>query len=88
MIVADFRGGGTRDKLKMLVKTGESSLQHVRSTFPGTPSGPAAFLGFTVLKTCLTSCCSPVRAGVSMSRGGAVEDLLVRVRVRSALAVV
>jgi len=68
LIVDDLRQDGTtacdRERVKMEVKTCESWSAHALSTFPGTPSRPAAFLGFTTaLSTCLTSCCSTVREG-------------------------
>ena len=74
MIVADFKQDGitacSRDRLKMSVKTCDSWLAHALSTFPGTPSGPAAFLGLTALSTRLTSCTSRVSGGVLEADGG------------------
>ena len=47
----------SRERLKILVKMMRVSWgAHALSTLPGTPSGPAAFLGFTARSTCLTSC--------------------------------
>ena len=50
-----------RDRLKMLVNTNASWSAHSLSTFPGTLSGPAAFLGFTDLSTRFTSHSCTVR---------------------------
>lgn len=72
MIVDDFRQAGTtacdRERWKMLVKTRESWSAHVLSTFPGTPSGLVAFLEFTALSTCLTSCSATVSGGWGAGR--------------------
>ena len=58
MMVADFMQAGmvawVRERLKILVRISESWSAHALSTFPGTPSGPAAFLGFTDLSAPLT----------------------------------
>ncbi len=51
------------DKLKMSVKTGASWSAHALSTFPGTPSGPVAFLGFTARSTRFTSSATTSRVG-------------------------
>lgn len=59
MMVEDFRQGGTvacaKDRLNILVKTPVSWTAQSFSTLPVTPSGSAAFLGFTVLSMNLTS---------------------------------
>lgn len=52
----------------MLVKSRESCSSHVLSTFPGTPSGSVAFLEFTALSTCLTSCSATVSRGWGAGR--------------------
>lgn len=63
----DFRQGGmtawARERLKILLKMGVSWWVHALSTLLGTPSEPAAFLGFTARSTCLTSCSSTVSLG-------------------------
>src|SRR4029434_10809655 len=65
MMVADFRQGGmvarVRERLKILVKTPASWLAQALSTFPDTPSGPAAFLVSTDLSTHLFLCSCRVR---------------------------
>lgn len=70
-IVADFRQGGMMDweseVLKMLVKTPASWSAHSLRTLPVTPSGPAAFLGFTACRTALTSCSFTVRLELPQS---------------------
>lgn len=52
-MVEAFRQGGTvvwdKDRLNILVKTPVSWFAQSFSTLPVTPSGPAAFLWFTVL---------------------------------------
>lgn len=62
-----FRQDGTAacvsEWLKTMVKTLESWLAHALSNFPGTPSGPVAFLGFTALSPCLPSCSCKVIVG-------------------------
>ena len=58
-----------RDRLKILVNTVESWSAHSFSSFPGTLSGPVAFLGFTDLNTCLMSCSCPVN-GKELEAGG------------------
>ena len=82
IIVADFRQGGmtawARERLKILVKVGASWLAHALSTLPGTPSGPAAFLGFTARNTRLTLCSCTVNGmvqepGVGGDKAGAGE---------------
>ncbi|XP_062300181.1 EF-hand calcium-binding domain-containing protein 6-like [Scomber scombrus] len=64
-MVEDFRQSGTvdcsRHRLKILVKTPASSSAQSLNTSPGTPSGPAAFLGLTARSVRLTSCSSTVR---------------------------
>ena len=69
MMVADFRQAGMvacpSDRLKRTVKTSASWSAHVLSTFPGTPSGPVAFLGLTARSTRLTSTTSTVSGVVS-----------------------
>lgn len=59
-IGADFRHGGMKDwdsdSLKILGKTLASWSAHSLKTLPVTPSGLAAFLGFTALSGDLTSC--------------------------------
>ena len=58
MIIADFQQDGMvardREILKILVRIPVSWSAQALSTFPGTPSGPAAFLGFTFLSVLLT----------------------------------
>ena len=53
-----LRQGGTmacaRERLKIFVRTPESSLAHALRTLAGIPSGPVAFLVFTDLSTRLT----------------------------------
>lgn len=70
MIVADVRQDGmtvwSRERLKILVKMRGSGGQ-VLSTLPGTPSGPAALLGFTARSTRLTF---PTINGVVQEPGG------------------
>ena len=70
MMVADFRQAGmlscSRERLKMLVKTGASWSAHALSTFPGTPFGPVAFLGLTARSTRLTSSTCTVSGVVSV----------------------
>jgi len=67
IIVADFRLVGmtawARERLKILHKTCDSWWAHALSTLSGTPSGPAAFLGFTARSTRLISCSSTVSEG-------------------------
>ena len=74
MMIADFRQGGmvarVRERLKILVKTPASWLAQELSTFPDTPSGPAAFLVLTDLSTHLTSCSCRVRVWL-LGVGGA-----------------
>ena len=68
--------------MKMSVKTGASWSAHALSTFPGTPSGPVAFLGFTARSTRLTSSTTTVsgvvsEVGVGCSGGwGGVTEIL------------
>ena len=68
MMVADFRKGGmvarVRERINILVKTPASWLAQALSTFPDTPSGPAAFLVLNDLSTHLTSCSCRVREWV------------------------
>uniref|UniRef100_A0A8C7YUY7 Chromodomain helicase DNA binding protein 3 n=1 Tax=Oryzias sinensis TaxID=183150 RepID=A0A8C7YUY7_9TELE len=65
MMMDDFRQAGMKacasDRLNIFVKTWESWSAQARRTFPGTPSGPAAFLGFTLLNIRATSCVCAVR---------------------------
>src|SRR4029434_7115487 len=76
MIVEDFRQGGIkhwdRDWLNMLVNTPASWSAQSLSTLPVTPSGPAAFLGFTARRTRLTSCACTVRVWLQGSSGSGV----------------
>ncbi len=59
MIVEDFRQDGSEvcvsERLKRLATTPESWSAHPLSTFPGMPSGSAAFCVFTVLSIRITS---------------------------------
>ncbi len=58
MITDVFRQVGmmalVKERLRILVRIPESWSAHTESTFPGTPSGPEAFLGFTFLNSLLT----------------------------------
>jgi len=45
-----------RERLNIVVNTGASWLGQVFNTRPNMPSGPAAFLVFTFIRTLLTSC--------------------------------
>ena len=60
MMLANFRQAGmvdcVRERLKIVVKTCESCAAQVLSTFLKTPSGPEAFLGYTLLSIHSTSC--------------------------------
>ena len=57
-MMADFQQDGTmawvREMLKISVRIPISWSAQALSTFPGTQSGPAAFLWFTSLSTLLT----------------------------------
>jgi len=46
----------TRERLNIVVNTGAIWLAQVFSTRPDMPSGPAAFLVFTLISALLTSC--------------------------------
>ena len=78
-IVADFRHGGMKDwdsdSLKILVKTPASWSAHSLRTLLVTPSGPAAFPGFTALSVHLTSCSCTVRLELLQFSGRAVAAL-------------
>ncbi|CAL8349580.1 unnamed protein product [Boreogadus saida] len=82
MMVEDFRHAGmmacVRERLKIVVKTCESWSAQPLSTFPGIPSGPAAFLGLTPLSTRLTSCTPRVSGGA----GKEAAQLLCQCRIR------
>lgn len=93
MMVADFRQEGTvacdRDWLNILVRTPESWYAQALSTFPSTPSGPGAFLGFTVASAHLTRCSWMVSGGlvfVEDSRGRVERGLLVSKRAKKLLS--
>jgi len=73
MTVTNCRQDGmtawARERLNILVKMRVRWWAHALSILPGTPSGPAAFLGFTARSTRLTSC--PCTAsGVVQGPGG------------------
>lgn len=72
-MIADFRQGGilacAKNVLKIFVQTSVSWSEHALSSLPGTPSGPAAFLWFTALSTCLTLCCYTARGFMLLSDG-------------------
>ncbi len=57
-----------RERLKMEAKTSVNWSAQFLSTLPGIPSGPAAFLGFTLRNTLLTS--SLLTVSVRLSVGG------------------
>ncbi len=67
MIVEDFRQDGSEvcvsEMLKRLATTPESWSAHPLNTFPGMPSGSAAFCVFTVLSIRITSYCVQPGAG-------------------------
>ena len=59
----------TRVRLNILVKIRARWWVHSLSTLPGTPSGSAAFLGFSARSTRLTLCSCTV-SGVVQGLGG------------------
>jgi len=83
MMVAFLKHVGTmdcwRERLKMSVSTSASWSAQVLSARPGTPSGPVAFLGLTLLSADLTS--ETVREGTGVSgvvRAGGIASLVFR----------
>lgn len=62
------------DRIKMVVKTSASSAAQYLSTRPGTPTGPAAFLGLMLQKHCLLT--AQDWGGITRWRVGKGDSLL------------